>query len=131
MISKALPTGCTARFAGVPSTNACDMMHKIASQSAASQGAAKHEEQSAPVGEHAVQELVNVPKEAWPNLGLPPFNDCKEEAYWGVTFTMRLPRFRWNPIGGWIELLVSFQMCTSSDIPANAGTNSNPRFAVA
>ena len=68
-------------------TGAYEVMSKIATQCAAEQ-----DENSAPTpGEQIGQDLACFPKETCHKIEIPPFTEeCKDEAYWGVTFMMRL-----------------------------------------
>lgn len=72
---------------GVGTLPVYEVMSNIASQCAAEQ----HESGAVTPGEQNVQDLANCPKETWHKFEIPPFTEeCKEEAYWGVTFMMRL-----------------------------------------
>ena len=78
----------------------------------------------------------------WPTRTLPEFDErCRDEAFWGITYMLRLYHWvstlRWAPHVqedewgvSWIELFLSFQMSTESDIPVNLGTDDRPLFAL-
>ena len=74
----------------------------------------------------------------WPTRKLPEFDErCRDEAFWGITYMLRLYHWvstlRWAPHVqedewgvSWIELFLSFQMSTESDIPVNLSTDDRP-----